>query len=235
MARNGESEAGPAVDARGGGVGLLKLLKQPDLGFPGDPDARVADRDLHGFPQALPDPPNFHCHLARVGELDGVADQIGQHLPDPDRVAREAFPDFRVVVQPQRQTSRRRVCPEHGRHFFDQPPEIERRCLHAQLACLNLRQIQNVVDQLHQSIGGNADRFQFLAPRAILLAFERQLGHSGDGVERGPNFVAHVGQKLALSRVGLLGEAHGLLRRLALAGGLPVEPREYEQAQSERR
>src|SRR6516165_8645314 len=64
-------------------VGLLKLLKQPRLIVSGDPGAGIADRyterAIVGF--------GLDGDFAGIGELNGVADEIDQHLRQTAAVA----------------------------------------------------------------------------------------------------------------------------------------------------
>ena len=101
-----QAQAGAAVVAGGGGIHLLEGLEQPVLPVQRDADAGVAHREMQ---QPLlrvadetrcpargrtgccagraPRPGDFDDHLALVGELDGVADEIDQDLPQPGHVA----------------------------------------------------------------------------------------------------------------------------------------------------
>ncbi len=88
--RDGQAQAGAAVLASGRGVHLAELREeQADL-FLRDADARVAHREAQQdiaftfFHQCDAD-----RHLAGMGELDGVARQIGENLAQAARVAAE--------------------------------------------------------------------------------------------------------------------------------------------------
>ena len=80
-----EAEAGAAVVARDPVVGLLELAEDPRLRFGRDADAGVADQkgNLVRHGSRLDD----QRHAAGGGELDGIAGQIEQHLPQPCGVA----------------------------------------------------------------------------------------------------------------------------------------------------
>ncbi len=82
-----KAETGSALLARDRAVGLLKLLE--DLGLIGhrDPRAGVAYRDRKR-------PVRCRCpdrHLALIGELDGVPDQVEQDLREPPLVPTTAW------------------------------------------------------------------------------------------------------------------------------------------------
>src|SRR5712691_11760865 len=66
---------------------------------------------------------------------------------------------------------------------------------------LDLRQIENVVDEREQVASGAQDALKRLdLVRAIEVAgvFEQQIRHADDGVERSPQLVAHVREELRL-------------------------------------
>ena len=80
--------------------------------------------------------------------------------------------------------------------------------LDLQLPGLDLRQVENVVDQLEQVLAAGADRADVVAALglvAVVGVADEQLGEAEDAVERRANLVAHVGQELALGAVGGLG------------------------------
>ena len=86
--RDREPQAGPAVTPRHRRVGLGELLEDRRQLIARDADARVADAE----PQvrllvAHPHGRHRDDHLTGLGELDPVADQVREHLPQPGRVA----------------------------------------------------------------------------------------------------------------------------------------------------
>src|SRR5215470_5009362 len=74
--RYGESQAGAALLAGDGVVGLLKLLKQLGLVGCGDARASIADRHMERAIVRFSLDGNF----AGIGELNRVADEIDQDL-----------------------------------------------------------------------------------------------------------------------------------------------------------
>jgi len=67
------------------------------------------------------------------------------------------------------------------------------------------RQVQNLVDQVQQGVGRPV---QDLQPR-LLLVLQRvarhDLRHADDAVQRGADFMAHIGQEAGFSGIGLVG------------------------------
>ena len=90
--------------------------------------------------------------------------------------------------------------------------------LEDELAGLDLRQIEDVVDHLQQMLAVSLDGAKGLDAmrrRAIDPLFgQQQIGITENGRHGRADFVAHVGQKLALGLVGLLGGLFGQPQRL---------------------
>ena len=91
-----EAEARAAVLARGRAVGLAEGLEQPPLLLRRDADAGVAHADAQAAPVRRTGPSPLgrprlhpHHHLALRRELERVADQVRQHLPEAQGVADE--------------------------------------------------------------------------------------------------------------------------------------------------
>src|SRR5207247_1494113 len=98
-----QAEAGAAVLPRGRAVSLPERLEEQDLHVRFDADAGVADLERDEwrvaryewrrgrFPARTSPRTTRHAHLdaAVLGELDGVADEVEQHLSEPDRIAQQ--------------------------------------------------------------------------------------------------------------------------------------------------
>ena len=78
-----QSETRAALLARGGVIDLLKLLEDPLLVGLGDAGSRVRHRDDELTVGAA----RLQPHLARLGELDRVADEVQQNLGEAPIVA----------------------------------------------------------------------------------------------------------------------------------------------------
>ncbi len=90
--------------------------------------------------------------------------------------------------------------------------EAEIDLLDFELARLDLRKIENVIDDDEQRIGRRFDHFQIFALLRIQLGIERQIGHSDNAVHRCADFMAHVGQKIALGPIRCFSRIFGLLQ-----------------------
>ena len=116
-----------------------------------------------------------------------------------------------LLVRPQRHRVRRVADGIAG-------VEVDR--VELELARLHPGEVQDVVDDGQQRIGGRLDDPQILALFGRELGVQHEIGHPDDAVHRRPNLVTHVRQELALGPVGGLGGVFGRsqlgLRRVAL-------------------
>ncbi len=96
--------------------------------------------------------------------------------------------------------------------------EVEGPALEAELARLDLGEIEQVVDQDEERVGGMFDHVEVIALAAVELGLEGELGQADDAVERGANFVADVGEEIAFGLVGFLGGGPGPDQFLAAPG-----------------
>ena len=88
---DGETQAGAAEPAGRRPVGLAEGFEDRLLLVLGDADAGVGDREVEHRAAVVPRVfADRHEHVTRLGELDGVADQIGDDLLQPHRVADDA-------------------------------------------------------------------------------------------------------------------------------------------------
>ncbi len=134
-----QPETGPTGLARQGVVRLAERLEERAHVLVGQPDAGVlhADAQLRAVGPLILDH-GAHDDGALVGELDGVADQVGQHLLEPQRIADQR--QRRVAVDQADQLEvlgvRRRA--EDGEGVLDQVAQVERDAVEHQLAGLDL-------------------------------------------------------------------------------------------------
>ena len=87
---------------------------------------------------------------------------------------------------------------------FDRVDERERNRLELQLARLDLREVEDVVEDRQQRLGRALDGVQAVGLIRRELRVERQRRHADDAVHRRANLVAHVRQELRLGAVGRL-------------------------------
>ncbi len=180
----------------------------------GDADARVADvdgqlRTVGGFFK-----PCGHFDSALFRELDRVADEVHQELPEPRRVGDDGFGDAAVPLARDidslllrralkiETASAMMLCgAAHG--------------IEIDLARLDLRQVENVVDHTQQVTSAAMDRVDVvvaLFSARLRSKFSQHVGKAENAVERRADLVAHVGQECALGLIGGLGRILGLFQ-----------------------
>lgn len=121
--------------------------------FRGDTDPGVgygkADRCLvlrffvHGHP---------NVNLALFGELDGIARQVDQDLPDAARVSPDQGRDIRMDQKGEFQALVIRPHGQHVGHILDSGSQIEVEDLQFELSGLDLGEVQDIVDQAQQRV-----------------------------------------------------------------------------------
>ena len=213
-----QAQPGAAVPPRRRGVLLLERPEDPLLLVPGDADAGVA----HGEPQAdlalgcRPSPATSTRTTTSpgVGELDGVAHQVEQDLPQPAGVADQGVGHLRLHVVDQLQPLRVGPHGQGPQGVTDRRPQREVGRVQLELAGLDLGEVEQVVDEAEQVVGRGLDRLEALPLVLGQRRVEDQLGHAEDGVHGGADLVADVGQELVLGPVRRLRRLLGLPQRL---------------------
>src|SRR5512134_3713575 len=99
--------------------------------------------------------------------------------------------------------------------FLDKIAQVEFNRLQLNMAGLDLRKVQNVVNQLKKAATGTPEDPEVLSLVRRQLCIPEQIGHADDGVHRSADLMADSGQKLAFGLVGhfsrLLGKEQRLL------------------------
>ena len=162
-----------------------------------------------------------------MGELDGVAQQVDEHLAQLALVAMHLHGHLCAALQLHMQALGLGTQTENFGHIVQQQVQVEIRQVELQPPGFDFGQVKDVVDQAQQVLAaaGNGVNLLLLVRIQCLVALQN-LRKTDDGVERCADFVAHVGQEGALGLVGgfgcflgqgqlggagLLHAAHGLL------------------------
>ena len=114
-----------------------------------------------------------------------------------------------------------RPLPDHHHPALERLAQREEPDLELHLARLDLRQVEDVVDQGEQVVGRGEDVVQVLLLLLVHLAEQlllQDLGEADDRVQRRPQLVAHVGQEVGLVLGGDL-QRPGALGHAALQAG----------------
>ncbi|MNF65956.1 hypothetical protein D3C84_477390 [compost metagenome] len=217
FAGDGESEAGAAVLAGGGAVRLLEGLEQPLLLFLAHADPRVLHRAVqqHLLRQLL-QAADLDQDLALFGELDRVVGVVDQDLAEAQRIAIEQGIELVVDLEQQLYALGFGLLAHQGRQVFQYMVEIEFDPFQIQLAGLDLGEVEDVVDDAEQVLGGALDLAHVVELLRVEPGLQGEVGHAEDGVHGGADLVAHVGEKIALGPGRALRQFIGLFQLLIL-------------------
>ncbi|VVN48898.1 hypothetical protein PS681_06148 [Pseudomonas fluorescens] len=189
---NHQPQTGATRLARQRVVRLTECLEQGTHVLSGQANASVlnADTQLHTvfvffFQHRSSDDGAF------AGELDGVADQIGEDLFQTQRVTDQ----FQLLGV--------RGGGEDGQGVLQQIAQIERNVVEHQFAGLDFREVEDLVDDPQQAVGGFFDGAQIVELARGQFAFLQQMGEAENAVERRADLVAHVGEKFGFDPAGL--------------------------------
>lgn len=153
-------------------VGLAEGLEQRAHVLAGQADTGVlhADAQLHAVLLFVLD----HCpghDGALAGELDRVADQVGEDLLQAQRVADQRQRRVAVHQAHQFQLFGMGGGCEDGQGVLQQVPKVERDAVEHQLAGFDFREIEDLVDDAQQVVGGLFDGAQVVKLAWGQLAF----------------------------------------------------------------
>ena len=196
---DGEPQPRAAV-APGRGVVRLRerFEKVADL-FGRHADARIADGEAETcfapFVELLRD---GNKDVAGLCELDGVAYEVQQDLGKPERVPFQYRWDVRADPGQQLKPLFGGAEIRNGGDLFQHLFQLEVGMFHFELARFDLGEIQNVVDNAQQGVRRCADLGEVVPLAGRELGLQRQMGHADDAVHGRTDFVAHVGEKIAL-------------------------------------
>ena len=162
----------------------------------------------------------------RVGELDGVAEDVDEHLPESERVADEILvrlPDHTALVA---QSLVLTLTVDDNVDLLRHFPERELLRLELHAARLDAAHVQDVVDEGEQVPGAGADLFQFIAGarREVRIA-QGNAVQPDDRVHGRADLMAHGAEEGRLCSAGLLRTRQRLRQSAILLHGparLPV-------------
>ena len=208
---DGQAEAGAAVLAGGGGVGLFKGLEEAAHLFVGEADAGVGDGEVDKLAVVV-----FVLYtsldddFALLGEFDGVIAEIDEDLAEAKRVAFRVSVDHGVDVEDELEAFGGGFFGDEVADIFENFVEVEVDVFDGQFTGFDFREVENVVDDAEQMLARllNLADVTFLA--GIEVGFQGEVGHADDGVHRSADFVRHVGEKFGFHAGGGFGNFLGL-------------------------
>ena len=215
LAADGQSQARAAVAPRDAVVGLVECLEKI-LHLRGiHADARVAHIDPEKeFTGSLPvrkrRGAHRHGNRSPLGEFFGVGKVIHEDLPDPERIAFQPVGNSRIDIHREGKSFRLDFRSHEMADGLDQFRQQEGPAVRVHLAGLDLRKIEDFVQDAHELVARVVYLVQIGADLGRRRGFPRQVRHAQNRVHRGADFVAHVGQEGALRLAGGLGRRASL-------------------------
>ena len=135
----------------------------------------AGDEESTGWPASSP-PGRRHpqAHAAALGELEGVREQVLEHLLQTLGVGHQGAAERRVEIDVERQLAALRLVAEHAAERLGEVAEEDLLGLDGDRPALDLGQVENVGDQVQQVGAGAVDR----ARELDLLGAEVPFGFS---------------------------------------------------------
>jgi len=225
LPRDGEPQPGAAEASVALAVGLFEGREDARAQLGWNADAGVTDgaaqehvaRDLAA---------QAHDNLPAGRELDRVVAEIDEDLADAMPIRVQHLDDVGIDLRPQHEALVLGAHDKRLRHLGERLAHVEVVGVDVELASLDLREVEDVVEDLEQALGRPVDRLDVPALLGRQLSVECQLGHADDAVHRGADLVAHVREELALCAIGTVGGvlcAQQVVGEQALPGDVPVE------------
>ncbi len=200
----GQTDTGALVLAGGRAIHLRKPIEDPVQMLGGNPDAGILHRQTHAPVLALlaehRNPP------ARSGELQRVSHQVDDHLLERFGIHVNHRQRLELThLEPDALPLGQWPRPRHD--LLDDRSHLDGSSLHRQLLPLDLRQIQEVVDQLEQPQPIRVDRLQ-IAPLKLRqltkLPTQHRLYRRQRQRQRRPKLVMDVRSKPRLRDIQFL-------------------------------
>ncbi len=165
-------------------VGLDERLKELAALLGRDTDAGVLDQErelLRGAVRARRRGLALDGHLAALGELDGVPDQVDEDLPQPRRIGAHELGERSVLDEAEANAFLPRPQIERRPDVLEQPVEREGDPLDLHLVGLDLRQIEDIPEDLQELLPVALDPDEVVAHiLARLMGIQRQIGEAED-------------------------------------------------------
>ena len=151
-------------------------------------------------------------HFAGFRELDRVAKQIEQHLPQPCRVADQVGGHARRDLAHQGQPFFVGPGRHHLHHLLQMIVQREAGLFQFELRGFDLGEIEDVVDEIQQIVAGAAKDLHIFVLLRGKGGLREQVGDAHDRIHRRSDFMTHARQKIRFGPARALGGGLGLLQ-----------------------
>ena len=176
---------------------------------------------LHLLTEDEPDLPPF-------SELHRVTQQVEENLLQPQGIAQQAFRKDLRHLDLEREPLGGGHLAQEAQELGQQSGQVEGSGFQVDLTPFDLGEVKDVVDDCQQALAGGEDVAHPLPLLGGQILQLQQLRQTQHGIHGGADFMAHVGQELALGRIGTLGVVLGLEQGLfALFAGGDVRNRAH--------
>ena len=224
---DGQTQARAAVLARGRVVRLRKRLEQASLGVRRDANARVRDAMRSSVVSAVTSSSVVRTTTSPC-EVNFTA--LPTRLVRIWR-SRPGSPATRVATSGWITHASSSPLPaarlgQHFQHVLDRRAQVEVDHLQVHLARLDLREIEDVIDDGQQRLPGSPDGLGILLLDGGERCVQQQSRHADDAVHGRADLVTHRGQKVRLGAARRLRRVLGLLQgdlRLLALGDLALQ------------
>ncbi len=211
MLADGQPETGTAETAGGGVFCLGKPFEYllPVLGRDSDSIVHDGDPDIHrirvGRFRLDPD-----RDVAFRREFDRIAHEIDENLADPDRIARQRGENGPDVLDLEADAFFAGQGTEHRNDLADQSPEIERHRLQFDLTRLDLREVEDVIDDRDEGGPGGPRDLDELPLVVVEFRRAEKIDRAENAIHRRSDFVTHRRQEIRFGPSRLLRHRPGL-------------------------
>ncbi|MDT4822466.1 hypothetical protein FQZ97_556660 [compost metagenome] len=217
-ARDRQPQSGAAETPGGTAFALHEGREQVLDVIPGDADAGVLDTDHYHRGLAVHRlDAGMQPDAAVAGELDGVAEEVEQDLPDADAIGMHRRRHPGIHAQAQLQALFMGLRQQQAQHAVDQFAQVQRFRGDAQPAGFDLRVVEDVVENLRERLSGLLGEGEQPPLFVAQLGGLQDLHQAQHAVHRRADLVAHHRQETFLRPQSRLGDFLGLAQRFLLA------------------
>ena len=157
---------------------------------------------------------DFDNNFPLVRKLDRIAGKVHNDLPQSSGISDQNVRDFRSDSASQFDPLTRRSRRQRVSGIADAVAQAERDRFEFELSGLDLREVENVVEQSQQRVGRLAHHIEIVALVCLKSGTGQQLCHPNDTVHWRADFMTHVGKKFAFRSVRRFGRLTSLMQRL---------------------
>ena len=139
-----------------------------------------------------------HLHFTSLGVLDGIREQVAEHLAQAQQVADHAGRHGGLDPADHLDLLAFGTPRVELRSLLGKLADVERFADQLHLAGFDLRVVEDVVDDLHHRFGRAAHRVDEAPLAFVEIGAGQQLGHAEHAVHRRADLVTHVGEEVVL-------------------------------------